>query len=201
MYLDPRIVEEQTDILAQYLRDDPLWESKNIEGSNLRKVLIGLASQFIRFRDKVNEIYDEYDPTITTNLIEEWETVVGIPDGCIGNKGTLAQRRVNILLKLAGVNVTTAKQFETVATILGLTIRVDTGIDASTLPLSLPFVLMSAAEAPFIIVVTVDESLKPQGLPLTLPFTLTSSTPNLLNCLFQKLKPANTKLIFRYGVV
>jgi hypothetical protein len=51
--------------------------------------LVGLASQFIRFRDKVNEIYDEYNPTITTNLIEEWETVVGIPDGCIGNTGTL----------------------------------------------------------------------------------------------------------------
>lgn len=201
MYLNPRTIEEQTDVLAQYLPNDPLWASKNVADSNLRKVLIGLASQFIRFRDKVDEIYDEYDPTITTNLIGEWEKVVGIPDGCLTNTGTLAQRRLNILLKLAGINVSTAKQFETVAAILGFAIRVETGVDTSTLPLSLPFILMSAEEAPFIIIVTVDESLKPQGLPLTLPFTLTDGTPDLLDCLFQKLKPANTKLIFRYGVI
>ena len=201
MYLDSRTLEEQTDVLAQYLPNDPLWAAKNIDGSNLRKILVGLASQFIRFRDKADEIYDEYDPTITTNLIEEWEKVVSIPDNCLGNTGTLAQRRTNILLKLAGINVTTEKQFEEVAAILGIAINVENGVDTSTIPLTLPFILVSAAEAPFTIVITVDQSLEPSGLPLTLPFALTSSTPVLLNCLFQKLKPANTQLIFRYGVV
>ena len=198
-FLKQRTVTEQTNVLAQYLPNDDLHCAKNKDGSNLRKVLIGLASQWLRFRNKVNEIYDEYDPTQTTNFIEEWETLVGIPDDCIDNTGTLEQRRLNILLKLAGVNVTTAKQFENVASILGFDIVVENGIDTSTFPLTLPFILLSEAEAPFTIVITLDEADKPAGFPLTFPFVLTDGTPKILLCLFEKLKPANTNLVFRYS--
>jgi hypothetical protein len=34
---------------------------------------------------------------------------------------------------------------------------------------------------------------------LTLPFTLSEPEPVILNCLFNKLKPANTQLFFRYS--
>jgi uncharacterized protein YmfQ (DUF2313 family) len=199
MFLDTRTKTEQTDVLAQYLRDDKLHISKNIEGSNLRKVLIGLACEWLRFRDKVDEVYDDYDINQTTQQIEEWERVVGIPDDCFGNSGTLEQRRTNILLKLAGTNATTAKQFETIAAILGFTVTVENGVDTSTLPLNLPFLLLTEAEAPFVIVVTLDASLQPSGLPVTLPFTLTEQAPVILQCFFNKLKPANTIVIFRYS--
>ena len=108
-------LEQQTNILASYLRDDPLFESKNIEGEPLRKILVGLASHWLEFRSILNKLVNEYNPKNTTDLISEWESYVGIPDGCIGNKGTLEQRRLNILLKLAGINATTQKQFENIA--------------------------------------------------------------------------------------
>lgn len=199
MFLENREKTEQTDVLAQYLRDDRLHCAKNIENSNLRKVLIGLACEWLRFRDKVDEIYDEYDINQTTLLIEEWEKVVGIPDDCFDNTGTLEERRTNVLLKLAGTNVTTAKQFEDLAAILGFTVTVETGVETSTLPLVLPFILLEEAEAPFVIVVTLDASLEPSGLPLTLPFTLSEQAPEILQCFFNKLKPANTVVIFRYS--
>ena len=198
-FIEPITSQEQTNILAQYLRNDRLHLSKNIEGSNLRRILIGLAGQFIRFKDKANQIYDEYDPNYTTDLIEEWEEFVGIPDDCIGNSGTLEERRINILLKLSGINATTAKQFEYIASILGFDIKVETGFDSSTLPLTLPFLLISEEEILFTIVVTLEASLKPSGLPLTLPFTLGILAPEILRCLFDKLKPANTKVLFRYA--
>jgi uncharacterized protein YmfQ (DUF2313 family) len=198
-FLENRDLATQTNILAGYLRNDPLHQAKNREGSNLRKVLIGLASEWLEFRNKINEVFDEYNPNNTTALLEEWETFVGIPDSCISNTGSIEQRRLNILLKLSGINASTAKQFENIAAILGYSVVVETGVDTSTFPLTFPFILMSAEEAPFIIVVTLPISLKPSGFPLTLPFTLGSGIPQILNCLFNKIKPAHTKLYFRYS--
>lgn len=199
MILKPTTQTQQADILAQYLRDDVLHEGKNKEGSTLRKVLLGLATEWLNFRDKINEVANEYNPQITTALIEEWEGFVGIPDSCIPIASTIEQRRINILLKLAGINATTAKQFKNIASILGYSIQVSNGVDTSTFPLTLPFLLISQASAPFTIVITLPASIQPSGFPLTLPFTLTEQQPAILNCLFNKLKPANTQLFFRYS--
>ena len=198
-FLETRTQDEQSRVLAGYIRNDELHASKNISGSNLKKVLVGLANQWNIFRNKIDEVYEECDPRETTALIEEWEGLVGIPDSCFSNTGSLEERRTNILLKLAGVNATTAKQFEDIARILGYIVTVNSAVDTSVFPLTLPFILVSEAEAPFTIVVTMDESLKPSGFPLTLPFTLTSESPEILKCLFSKLKPANTRVIFRYA--
>jgi uncharacterized protein YmfQ (DUF2313 family) len=194
-----RTPAQQANVLGQYLRDDDLHEAKNREDAVLRKVLLGLASEWLNFRSTLNDVVSEYDPNNTTSLIEEWETFVGIPDSCIAVASTLEQRRLNVLLKLAGINVSTAKQFKNVAAILGYTIGVSNGVDTSTFPLQLPFLLISQASAPFTIVITLPVSLKPVGFPLTFPFTLTEAEPAILNCLFNKLKPANTQLFFRYS--
>ena len=197
--LKERTQTQQADILAQYLRDDNLHEAKNKDGSTLRKILIGLASEWLNFRSKINEVSNEYNPKTTTKLIEEWEQFVGIPDNCIPVASTIEQRRLNVLLKLAGINATTEKQFKNVASILGYNIEVSNGVSTSTFPLTLPFLLISEASAPFTIVITLPSSIQPNGFALTFPFTLTSQQPAILDCLFNKLKPANTQLFFRYS--
>ena len=197
--LKKRTQPQQADILAQYLRDDNLHEAKNRDDSTLRKILLGLASEWLNFRDKINEVVNEYNPQKTTALIQEWEEFVGIPDDCIPVASTIEQRRLNVLLKLSGINVTTEKQFKNVASILGYNIEVSNGVSTSTFPLTLPFLLISEASAPFTIVITLPSSIKPNGFPLTFPFTLTSQQPAILDCLFNKLKPANTQLFFRYS--
>ena len=191
--------DEQTNILAQYLPNNNVYCKKNDPDSNLRKVLIGLACVWLGERQVINQLFDEYDPSTTTDFISEWEGFVGIPDDCFGNVGNLEERRENILLKLAGTNATTAKQFENIAEILGFTVSVSSGIEFATLPLTLPFLLLGEGELGYIIVVTIDEALKPEGFPLTLPFTLTDPFPEILECLFNKLKPCNTKVILRYA--
>lgn len=197
--LKERTQTQQADILAQYLRDDSLHEAKNKDGSTLRKILIGLASEWLNFRSKINEVSNEYNPKTTTKLIEEWEQFVGIPDDCIPVASTIEQRRLNVLLKLAGINATTEKQFKNIASILGYNIEVSNGVSTSTFPLTLPFLLISEASAPFTIVITLPSSIQPNGFALTFPFTLTSQQPAILDCLFNKLKPANTQLFFRYS--
>ena len=197
--LKERTQTQQADILSQYLRDDSLHEAKNRDGSTLRKILLGLASEWLNFRDKINEVSSEYNPQKTTALIQEWEQFVGIPDDCIPVASTIEQRRLNVLLKLAGINATTEKQFKNVASILGYNIEVSNGVSTSTFPLTLPFLLISEASAPFTIVITLPSSIQPNGFALTFPFTLTSQQPAILDCLFNKLKPANTQLFFRYS--
>lgn len=197
--LEQRTQEQQANKLSQYLRDDRLHEAKNKPDSTLHKILLGLASEWLNFRNKINEVSNEYNPQKTTALIEEWEAFVGIPDGCIPIASTIEQRRLNILLKLAGINATTEQQFKNIASILGYNIEVSNGVSTSTFPLTLPFLLISEASAPFTIVITLPASIQPQGLPLTFPFTLTAQQPSILNCLFDKLKPANCKLFFRYS--
>lgn len=193
-----RTNDEQTGILAQYLRGDQLHESKNINGSILQKVLSGLAVEFLRQRDKLNEVYSEYDPNNTTKFIEEWEDLVGIPDECLTNTGTLEQRRQNILLKLAGANASTEQQFKDVATVLGFDVQITNAIDIATFPLTLPFILVNQSEAPFIIVITLQESVNANILPLTLPFELASDKSEILKCFFEKLKPSQCSIYYRY---
>ena len=162
-YLENRTQEEQATILASYLPDNAMWAKKNISGSNIRKVLLGLAQEFRRNRDILNEIRDEYFPSTTTKFIENWEKQVGIPDSCIDVAADIEDRRNNVMLKLSGINATTKKEFEDLIAALGIVAVVETGTDTSTLPLSLPFILVSEAEAPFTIVVTLDASLTPSG--------------------------------------
>lgn len=197
--LKERTQTQQADILGQYVRNDRLHEAKNKSDSVFRKILIGLASEWLNFRNKINEVSNQYNPKTTTQLIEEWEEFVGIPDSCIDVASTLEQRRINILLKLSGINVSTETQFKNIALILGYNIEVSNGVATSTFPLTLPFILISEASAPFTIIITLPASIQPQGFPLTLPFTLTASQPEILNCLFNKIKPANTQLFFRYS--
>lgn len=197
--LPQRTLQEQISVLAQYLRDDPLHAGKNREGSNLRKMLTGLAYEFLRERDLIDEVFSEYDPNTTTKFIEEWEKWVGIPDDCLSNSGTLDQRRKNILLKLTGVNATTEVQFENIATILGYTIDVEPGGEVSVFPFTFPFIFTSAAELPFVIVVTIDTSLFASTFPLTFPFTFGADQTVILKCFLEKLKPANTIINYRYA--
>lgn len=196
-FIKERTQEEQATVLAGYLPNDQLWYDKNVDDTILRKILLGLASQWLDFRDAGNEVCSEYDPTTTTKLITEWENAVGIPDHCFRNTGSLENRRKQILLKLAGINATTAKQFENIAAILGYDVTVEAGkqSSASVFPMTFPIILMTEAEAIFSIIVSVPDEIG--GFPYTFPFIFGSGDISILKCLFNKLKPANALLFFR----
>ncbi len=190
-----RTQSEQTDVLAQYLRDDRLHDSKTVDGSNLRKVLTGLAPQFIRIRDLVNDLYNEYDPRTTTDFIEEWEKVLGLPDECFTETTDLVERRQQIAARLAAINASTATDFENIALAYGVTATVLPAVDYSGLPATLPFVLIDSASAPFTFVVILDNSTTGANLPATLPFVLGPSKADNLLCFFEKIKPAHTEIL------
>lgn len=197
-YIQNNTEQEQANILAQYLRNDPLHEAKFIEDSNLRKLLIGLAGGFIDFNNFLNLIVKEGDLNEANFLLSEWERTLGIPDDCLTNNGTIEERRINLLIKLAGLQGTLIEQFEYVINLLGYSgIQIKTGIAGTTYPLQYPFTYLSADEAPFTIFVILPAQLTPTTYPLQYPIHYNSIIPKL-QCIFDKLKPANIKIIYKF---
>jgi len=200
-YITNNSQEALTNILAQYLRNDDLHASKNIEDANLRKLLLGLSVGFQDVNNNINILAKEGNVKEAEALIEKWEMTVGIPDDCLDNSGTLAQKRNNVLIKFAGLQGTLIQQFEYVINLLGYSgIVVKSGINAISYPLTYPILYIgSEEEAAFTIVVVLPPELSPQVYPLLYPITYDSIIPQL-QCIFDKLKPANVQIIYQYEV-
>ncbi len=190
--------EQQTDILAQYLPSGRIYSRKFDSQSNIRKILLGLGAVWLEDRRLLNELFDEYNPETTTKFIEEWEKTVGIPDDCFDNLGTSEERRRNILLKLTGINTTTEEQFEALGSILGVSVNVKSGFEESVIPQIIPFILLGDDEVGYTIIAEVTTEPTPATIPQTIPFIIQGSFAAILECLFNKLKPANTQIIFKF---
>lgn len=191
--IQERTLQEEAGVLRQYLPANPLYS-----GDNLQKILLGLGASWLDYRAFINKLSIEYNINTTEDLISSWEGFVGIPDSCFNIASTIEERRQNVLLKIAGLNVATARQFENIAQILGFSIQVTSGIEEASFPLTFPAILLGAGDLGFTILVKIDSSLKPSEFPLTFPFEFTGDAPDILQCLFNKIKPANTQVIFKY---
>ncbi len=189
---------KHADSLADYLPSGRLFEASRVDGTNFRKLLMGLSSELFVGEGYLKTVSDEYDIRTTTLLIEEWEGALGIPDDCFKASGTIEERRRDVLVKLASLGVQTNEGFIDLGTIFGTAITIHAGIDvASVFPLPFPLVFFDTVkEARFTIVVDfVTEAAN--KFPLIFPFTFGSEEMAVLECLFNRLKPANCDIILR----
>ena len=177
-YIESRTNEEQAEVLSSYLPTNDLFGKKNDLTSNLGKFLLGLSPEFRRVREVIRTIRNEYFPETTTNFIENWERQLNIPDDCIDVSADIEERRKNVMLKLNGVNISTNKEIENMLAAAGIEAKVQNALDICTLPLTLPFILVSEQE---------------------MPFTLSSQAPSNIQCLLRKYIPAHCQVYFRYA--
>ena len=198
MIIEKRTQPKQARILANYLRDDKLHEAKNQENSNLYKILVGLAEGWLDFRNNANDIIDNYNINNSLLLIEEWEQMVGIPDNIFDISGDIETRKRNVLLKLAGSKADTKQQFERIGKILGFDIQVEPAFRYSKFTYTFPVLLLNQGSSPFVIVVNINKSLKPNGFPFTFTFKFSIDSADILKLFFNKIKPSNTIIVFRY---
>lgn len=177
-------VSQHADALAAYLPGGRLFAGKYRAGSDLRKVIEGLAVELANAENFIALLQDEFLPDTTVLFLDEWESALGIPDGCFSGTGTQEERRQAILVKLAALGVQTVADFENLAAIFGVTATVLPGEEATPVP----------PDPKFTIVI---EFVSPDGFPYTFPFIFGSETIAILECLFNKLKPANCVVEFR----
>lgn len=198
MNIEKRTQQEQARILANYLRSDKLHDAKNNKDSVLFKILMGLAIGWIDFRDNSQLIVDNYNIYNSLQLLEEWEQAVGVPDDVFSIANDVEIRRRNILLKISGSKAETSLQFENIGKILGFDIKCETGYQYCRFPLRFPIIFTKKENLPFLIVITIDKKYQSKTFPFTFPIEFKSDIAIILKLFFDKIKPANTKLIFRY---
>lgn len=182
--------KNHADSLSHYLPNDRLFSGKFKDDSELRKLLFGLAAELQRAEYYNSEFFEQRDIQTTTELIKEWESAVGIPDGCFTTDGTLEERRNHVLIKLAQ-SIQTTKDFERIGNLLGfqyLSVIPLLSSGNPPIPIKLP-------EARFIVLVT-GVGVAPKNPPYSVPF-IPSRGDSLIQCLFERLKPANVRFIYR----
>lgn len=193
----PNSVEQNTQILADYLPQGVLYRAKNIDGSKLRTLLQALSLEYTRIQGKIEELSEQYYMPQTTNLLEAWERVLGIPDDCFTNTVSVKDRRLQIVAKFALMNVTTTEDWIYLASFLGYNISIEYGTPYMVLPFKLPFILGSEKAAKFTMIINFLDLPPPTNVfPLTLPFML--GNISMIQCVFEHIKPANVKIIYRY---
>ena len=191
-----RDLEQYTNSLADYLPGGRLFASRSVQNSNFRKLLRGMAGELFRANGLLKEYSEQVIPDQTVKFIEEWESAVGIPDDCFSGTGLLENRRRDVLTKLAALGIQTRQDFIDVAAIFGIVVQVSSGSTLGAFPIVFPMALFnSAKEARFTIVVTFTVPAA-NKFTYTFPFPFGDGEIAVLECLFEKLKPSNCKIIF-----
>lgn len=196
---DQKTKDQQTNSFAQYLPDGPLYEGKYIEEANLRKLIFGLSCELFRIEDMMGLISCDHDITQTTEFISQWKSAVGIPDECFPCEGTLEEQRNQVLLKFANMNAQTNDDFIRIAEVLGFEGITITPLQEQAYPCySLPVYPTASPESRFVAVVK-GEGIE-TGFPCYgVPSDVICGLQDVLQCVLNKLKPANVRLLFTDG--
>ncbi|MGG6621249.1 UNVERIFIED_CONTAM: DUF2313 domain-containing protein, partial [Salmonella enterica subsp. enterica serovar Weltevreden] len=67
--------DEYTQLLYHLLPEGPAWDGEN-------PLIEGLAPSLNRIHQRADELMDEIDPATTTELIDRYEQLYGLPDSC-----------------------------------------------------------------------------------------------------------------------
>lgn len=90
----------------------------------ISKLIDGIAQEFHRVGLRAEVLLNEKDPRAATELLEEWEAVVGIPDGCAPPAPTLDRRRADITARLTQEGALNRQFYIDFAAYLGFTITI-----------------------------------------------------------------------------
>jgi len=190
--------KEHSKSISDYLPNGPIFEAKNIEKTTLKKLLLGLASEFVRDESSIKELSRQHDIRNTTDLISEWESMVGIPDDCFTGKEPLEERRRNVIIKL-GIALLTEQDYIDLGLLLGVQVVIKHLPECITFPL--PFPLPFCTRTPFArftMIIQLPTIINDCLFPIPFPLCFASGPKTLIECLFRKFSPANVVLIFEY---
>jgi len=190
--------EEYRDALAALLPSGGAWPRD--PGSVLMRFIASLAIEFARLDARAAQLLAESDPAATTELLADWERVVGLPDPCVTQAQTIAQRRQALEGRLTAVGGQSRRFFIELASRLGYTITIDE--------------FRSAAEATAAgITFTGDEWAHTWRVNVPTPVSITyfrvgagavgeplrAWSNEVLECQFNRYKPAHTRVLFAYA--
>lgn len=189
--------QELAKSIADFLPGGDLFVAKGIEDTVLINLLNGLSLEIQRAEQLLSDYTSETDITTTTQLISEWETAVGIPDSCFSNTVSLEERRINVQAKILALGVATEEDFINLAAFLGYAIIIEHPEPVEFYPpYDIPLDLIWGVPQSRFIWYVIGAGVVPNVPPYDIPLSLENGT-SVIQCLFDKLKPANTLIIYR----
>lgn len=182
--------EHQAQLLADYLPEGKFWTAKNVDESNLRKLLNGLGKEYVNIEDSLEWLRRETCILTTYDLIEVWEYLYEIPDknGIFEIDGkTIEQRRFNIFLKELMNGADRYEDWEYIAKCFGFNVRVRSATETDLEVLDNPR---------YNIVVEFLDFEPPQTFTMYFDIYFSDVDISLLKKVFNIIKPANCFIIY-----
>jgi uncharacterized protein YmfQ (DUF2313 family) len=187
--------QKQAQTLANYLPSGKIFAAKNIIGTNIRKLLLGFATEISKVDSLIALFRRDTIPDTTQNYLDEWESALAIPDSCLKGDGTDDQRRIGVLIKLAGYGLQTAQDFVDLAAKFEITITAEGGANRGIYGKTPTISFGSDKEARFTLVIVPLDNIG-EAFEYTFPFTFGTQDLATLECLFERFKPANVNLLY-----
>ena len=196
---DPQSKEQNATMLAKHLPKGRVWSGGFDGATNLGKLILGSGVEFSRLQERTKNIAREMDINETSDLIQEWEKSVGLPDDCFGTNVDIEERKLQVLQKLSKYGgVQKAEDFVRVASVFGFDIRVTAGGPVGSFPLEFPLVFFDSARSAthtiFIEILNFVQS--DVQFALEFPIQFSSDGTGFLKCIFDVLSPANVQVLF-----
>ncbi len=109
--------------MADNLPTGPAWPRE--PEAMLMKVLSGLAGNWAYVDGRAADLLEiESDPRVTTEMLDSWETAWGLPDPCVAEAVTLADRQKALVQKMTATGGQSISYFTEVAQNLGYTVTI-----------------------------------------------------------------------------
>ena len=89
------------------------------EDAVLTKFLKAKATMQATTHNRAVDVLDEADPRTASEMFEDWERVLGLPDACVNAEQTIDERRAAILTKLNARGGQTPAYYSTLLTVAG----------------------------------------------------------------------------------
>lgn len=173
----PQTDEEAGRILAGHMPQGRAWDKKNDPESNLNGLVNGLAADFMQVQQKIYEMAQEFNISLTTDLLPDWETSVGIPDDCVFTFNTLAERRQRVTERLRNVPVVTLTELNIYiqAFFASHTVIIINAATSGSFEFTFEMSFSEGINSRFVIIATIT----------------TGGDTDLLTCLLRNVVPAN----------
>ncbi|WP_282412253.1 putative phage tail protein [Pseudomonas sp. PS01299] len=96
-----RTAEEYRLQLQGLLPSGPAWDPELVP--EVARVLGGVAVEFSRLDARAVDLLNEMDPSSVSELVPDWESVMGLPDDCLGPNPAFEDRRLAVRRRLVEV--------------------------------------------------------------------------------------------------
>lgn len=168
--------------------------------ARMRDLTRGLAEEFSRVDARGDDLLQAVLPDTTVEMLSDWERAAGLPDSCVPDGQTLQERRNALLSRLAGTGGQSIAFFTELAAYLGFAITITefrpfrAGINrAGDAVYGEDWLFAWRINGPEVTIIEFRAGLSAAGEPLR------KWGNELLECVFNRIKPAHTILLFGYG--